>query len=323
MIKKDLLKGIASFLVIALSVLFLTNLTCAFDDNKEGRREKELQELQKQFQWWPTDATPGPVKDPERGGYWWWPTQPGEMEPWGNRGYVYLYKIIFDYKEEELPPAKPQELRPSLLIKNIIKNVKIYFDYDKTDLREDARVILKNATGTLKRNPEASILITGNCDQRGGEAYNEKLGRRRAESVKKFMLENGINATRIKIVSRGKLDAIAPITDLVGMQKDRNAQFMIAEVEEVMIPYPGKPQEVQAKPIEEGKFLIEKEEQIESEVQVSTKEYTVKKGDSLSKIAQEQLGNASRWKYLYELNKDRIKDPNKLKAGQKIIIPIE
>jgi nucleoid-associated protein YgaU len=137
------------------------------------------------------------------------------------------------------------------------------------------------------------------------------------------MFDNSISEERIRIVSRGKLDAIAPITDIVGMQKDRNAQFMIAEVEEVMIPYPGEPKEVEAKPIEEGKFLIEKEEKVESEIKVSTKEYVIKKGDTLSKIAQEQLGKAHRWKYLYELNKDKIKDPNKLRVGQKIIVPIE
>ena len=45
--------------------------------------------------------------------------------------------------------------------------------------------------------------------------------------------------------------------------------------------------------------------------------------DTLSKIAKEQLGAAHRWKYLYELNKDKINDPNKLKPGKKIIIPIE
>jgi len=242
--------------------------------------------------------------------------------PWGNRGYVYVYKIIFDYKQEELPPPKPKELRPSLLIKKIIKNVKIYFDYNKADLRDDAIKILKNAVSILNKNPETSILITGNCDIRGSETYNEKLGKQRAEAVKKFMLENGISENHIRIVSRGKLDAVAPITDLVGMQKDRNAQFMIAEVEEVMIPYEGKPPE-EAKPIEEGKFIEEKKENVESEMKVSTKEYTIQKNDSLWKIAKEELGSGHRWKYLYELNKDRIKNPNKLKAGQKIIIPIE
>lgn len=305
-------------------VFFASGYTFASDrQSREERRKQDLEELQKRFEWWPTDAKPGPVKDPERGGYWWWPTEPGKARPWGNRGYVYVYKIIFDYKEEELPPPKLQELRPSLLIKKIIKNVKIYFDYDKSTLRDDAIKILTSAVGTLKRNTESSILITGNCDRRGSEAYNEKLGRRRGDSVKKFMLENGIDEERIRIISKGKLDAVAPLTDLVGMQKDRNAQFVIAEVEEVMLPYPGEPQEPEAKPLEEGRFIIEKEEKVESEVKVSTREYIVQKGDTLWKIAQKELGSGHRWKYLYELNKDAIKDPNKLKPGKKIIIPVE
>jgi len=312
-------------LKISLSVfitLFLS--TSLFALNKEERRKKELDELQKEFSWWPTDAKPSPVKDDERGGYWWWPNQPGKIMPWGNRGYVYVYKIIFDYKTEELPPPKPKELRPSLLIKKIIKNVKIYFDYNKADLRDDAAKILENAISTLNKNPETSILITGNCDIRGSEAYNEKLGKRRGDEVKKFMLDNGVSESRIRIVSRGKLDAVAPISDLVGMQKDRNAQFMIAEVEEVMIPAPDLPQiQQEAKPLEEGKYIIEKEEHIESAVKVSQKEYIIQKGDSLWKIAEKEMGSGHRWKYLYELNKERIKNPNKLKAGQKIIIPIE
>jgi len=113
------------------------------------------------------------------------------------------------------------------------------------------------------------------------------------------------------------------MTDLMGMQKDRNAHFIIAEVEEVMIPYPGQPQELEAKPIEEGKFLIEKEEKIESAIKVSTKEYTIQKKDTLWKIAQKHLGSGHRWKYLYELNKDKINNPNKLKPGITITIPIE
>jgi len=310
------------FYIIVLMALFSCS-SPSYALNREEKRKQELDELQKRFQWWPTDAQPGPVKDEDRGGYWWWPKEPGQIAPWGNRGYVYVYKIIFDYQEEELPPPKPKELRPSLLIKKIIKNVKIYFDYDKADLREDAKRILTHAASTLKRNRESSILITGNCDIRGSEAYNEKLGRRRGEAVKNFMLNNEISEGRIRIISRGKLDAIAPIGDLMGMQKDRNAQFMIAEIEEVMLPYQGELDIPRVKKIEEGKFLIEENKKIESETRVQTKEYVVKKGDSLSKIAKEQLGAAHRWKYLYELNKDSIKSPDRLRVGQKIIIPIE
>ncbi|MCM8778612.1 MAG: OmpA family protein [Candidatus Omnitrophica bacterium] len=314
-------KGSIKLLLVILA-LSLTMENIIFASDNEERKKRELEELQKRFTWWPTDAKPAPVKDPERGGYWWWPTIPGEIRPWGNRGYVYVYKIIYDYKAEELPPPQPRELRPSLLIKRIIKNVKIYFDFDKSEIRGDAIPVLETAVRALKKNPQADILITGNCDIRGPEAYNLKLGRQRAEAVKRYMIEKGIADSRIRIVSRGKLDAVAPITDLVGMQKDRNAQFMVAEVEEIMLP---APEEIppSAKPIDETKFLEEERKVLEGEIRVSTREYTVKKGDTLWKIAQEQLGSGHRWKYLYELNKERIKDPSRLKPGLKIIIPVE
>lgn len=325
--KKKIIKTV--LFISAMAMIFSNTPGFSFSldlitkEEREEKRKEEMQEFQEEFRWWPTDATPGPVKDEDSGGYWWWPNTPGSMRPWGNRGYVYVYKIIFDYKEEELPAPKPQELRPSLLIRKIIKNVKVYFDYDKADLRDDAAEILESAVKTMKKNPEASILITGNCDIRGSEAYNTKLGKRRGEAVRDFMLKKNIPGERVLIVSRGKLDAVAPVTDLVGMQKDRNAQFMIAEVEEVMIPYTGEAKERGAIEVEEGKFFVEKEEDLESEVRVSTREYTIKKDDSLWKIAAKECGSGHRWKMLYELNKDRIKNPDKLKEGQKILIPVE
>lgn len=319
------LKVARGFILLILGGIFCLVCTFSYARTNPEKKEKELNDLQERFKWWPTDATPGPVKDEEKGGYWWWPTEPGTATPWGNRGYIYVYKIIFDYKEEELPPPKPKELRPSLLIKKIHKNVKIYFDYDSAVLRSDAKNILEGALKTLKKNPEADILITGNCDRRGSEAYNTQLGRNRALAVKNFMLDKGIFESRIRIISRGKLDAVAPVTDLVGMQKDRNAHFMIAEVEEVMIPYPEKIEEenLEVKPLQEGKYLLEKEEAVESAVKVSVRKYTIKKNDSLWSIAKEQLGSSYRWKYLYEFNKDKIKNPNKLEAGTVIDIPVE
>lgn len=311
---------VIKILLTFILCLFLADISLALD--RDERRAKDIEALQEKFSWWPTDAKPGPVKD-ERGGYWWWPTQPGSVGPlWGNRGYCFVYKVIFDYKEEELPPPKAKEMRPSLLIKKIIKNVKIYFDYNKYDIRDDAIPILEGAVKALNKNSKADILITGNCDRRGSESYNEKLGKKRAESVKDFLTEKGIPDSHIKIISQGKLNAVAPITDVIGMEKDRNAQFMIAEVEEVMIPYEGEvPPEAQK--VEESKFVEEEVAEVQTSTRASTKEYTVQKGDSLWKIAKKELNNGDRWKYLYELNKDKIKDPNKLKPGIKILIPVE
>ena len=52
-----------------------------------------------------------------------------------------------------------------------------------------------------------------------------------------------------------------------------------------------------------------------------TRDYTIKSGDSLSKIAKEFYGNAGDWQKIYQANKDKIKDPNLIHPGQKIIIP--
>lgn len=299
---------------------------------RDAKRAQEIKTSSEQFTWWPTDAKPSPVKD-ERGGYWWWPNQPGTVKDlWGNRGFIYVYKVIYDYMADDEavePPAAPAApvaepvKKPSLIIKKIIKNVKIYFDYNKADLRDDHMSILQKAIKALDRNLEASVLITGNCDARGSDEYNLKLGKKRGETVKQFFLDNGITEDRIKIVSRGKLDAVAPVSDLMGMQKDRNAQFMVAEVEEVMMATGEPPSEPDAKAVEDGKYLIEKNENVESGSKVSTKEYTIQPNDSLWKIAAKEMGNGNRWQYLYELNKDRIKNPNKLKKGTVIIIPIE
>jgi outer membrane protein OmpA-like peptidoglycan-associated protein len=306
-----------------LTVLFLTTiLGYGYAADTETKHKAEMDELQKKFHWWPTDAKPNPVKD-ERGGYWWWPKEKGTSGPlWGNRGYVYVYKIIYDYKEG-LPEPKPDEMRASLLVKKIHKNVKVYFDFDSAEVRQDGTVVLNEAVGILGKNPETDILITGNCDIRGSEKYNEKLGLRRGDAVKKFIVDKGIPESRVKIVSRGKLDAIAHVTDLAGMARDRNAQFMVAEVEEINIPYAGKVPEG-AQKTEEGKYIEEKSEVVESQpTKVTTKEYVIKKDDSLWKIAEKELGNGNRWKYLYEMNKDRIKNPKKLKAGTVIVIPVE
>ena len=313
------MKRFMSAILVCLFVI--VSIGYGYAAELEVKHKAEMDELQKKFHWWPTDAKPNPVKD-ERGGYWWWPKEKGTSGPlWGNRGYIYVYKIIYDYKEG-LPEPKKDELRASLLVKKIHKNVKVYFDFDKSDIREDAVPVLEQGVALLNKNPETDILITGNCDIRGSEKYNEKLGLRRGENVKKFIVDRGIPESRIKIVSRGKLDAIAYVKDLLGMAKDRNAQFMVAEVEEINIPYAGDLPEG-ATAIEEGKYVEEKQESVESEAKVSTKEYIIKQDDSLWKIARNQMGSGHRWKYLYELNKDRIKNPKKLKAGTKIIIPVE
>lgn len=118
----------------------------------------------------------------------------------------------------------------ALMLKTIHKNVRVYFDYDKADIRADARLVLDEAAELLENNPKAEVLITGHADIRGSEEYNLDLGQQRAKAVGQYLQATGIH-NRVRLLSRGELDALAPVSDEEGMQNDRNAHFVVAEVE--------------------------------------------------------------------------------------------
>ena len=80
----------------------------------------------------------------------------------------------------------------------------IYFDFDKSDLKPKARAILKKKAAFLRDNSSFRVLIAGNCDERGTEAYNLALGERRAHSAKKYLMALGISGDRISTVSYGE-----------------------------------------------------------------------------------------------------------------------
>jgi len=95
-------------------------------------------------------------------------------------------------KEEERAPAVAAGLQP------------IYFDFDRSFIRDDARSVMKANAEWLKANPKAKIRIEGNCDERGTKEYNQALGQRRASSAKKYLTDLGIAAKRISLISYGK-----------------------------------------------------------------------------------------------------------------------
>lgn len=306
-----------TYRLIALALFFLLAATgCAGLRPSERRTPEQMTEEKKafahRFSWWPTDAKPAPFEDKEKGGYWWWPSLPGEVHPWGNRGYVFIRKIIFD-----------EQGRPHLLIKRVVRNVKVYYDFDKSELRSDALPNLEDAVGVLKRDAALSLLLTGSADVRGTEQYNLKLAARRAASIRDYLIGKGVAEERIKILSRGELDAVAPVTDLVGMQKDRNVHFMVAEVEEIQIPESQMQAKGETSSQASDQTVIEEVTQIETPVRVATKEYVVQRNDSLWKVAQKVYGDGNQWRRLYEYNRERLHDSEKLKPGQTLEIPIE
>jgi peptidoglycan-associated lipoprotein len=103
----------------------------------------------------------------------------------------------------------------------------VHFAFDSAALSDEARQILHSKADYLRNSPGITITVEGHCDDRGTEAYNIALGERRAESVKNFLVDLGINANRLDVISYGEYRPIAMGQNEASWAKNRRAQFMI------------------------------------------------------------------------------------------------
>jgi peptidoglycan-associated lipoprotein len=104
------------------------------------------------------------------------------------------------------PPPKVEPKVPELTIDQIFaRDVRdAYFDFNKSDIRADARGALTQTGEFLKKYPQVKVTIEGHCDERGTREYNLALGERRATAVKRFLTDLGIDARRVSTISYGK-----------------------------------------------------------------------------------------------------------------------
>jgi len=118
-------------------------------------------------------------------------------------------------EEKVKEPEKPKELRFTT----------IYFDFDKSDIRGDQRSgMVKNAQ-LLQENKTAKIRIEGHCDERGTNEYNLALGQRRADAVKTFLVDYGIDSARISTISYGEERPVDSGHNENAWAKNRRAEF--------------------------------------------------------------------------------------------------
>ncbi len=80
----------------------------------------------------------------------------------------------------------------------------VFFGYDSWTITEEGRQALSRDADWIKSNPGAQVKIEGHCDERGTSAYNLVLGEKRAKSVRNYLVELGVAANRLSVVSYGK-----------------------------------------------------------------------------------------------------------------------
>jgi len=103
----------------------------------------------------------------------------------------------------------------------------IYFDFDKSAIRPDAREILKANAEIFTKNSAAKIVVEGYCDERGTAEYNMALGERRAQEAKQYLTNLGINASRMETISYGEERPLDPGQNEAAWAQNRRVQFLL------------------------------------------------------------------------------------------------
>lgn len=113
---------------------------------------------------------------------------------------------------------------------------KVYFDYDAADLSSDARTTLDAKLAIFRSNPGLRIRVAGHADERGSDEYNLALGQRRAVAVKRYLTDQGIDASRIDVVSYGEERPEVTDGSEEGFRMNRRAEFEITAGGETLVP---------------------------------------------------------------------------------------
>jgi peptidoglycan-associated lipoprotein len=103
----------------------------------------------------------------------------------------------------------------------------IYFDFDQSNIRPDAREILKANADILLKKGAAKIAIEGYCDERGTAEYNMALGERRAQEAKKYLINLGVKASQIKTISYGEERPLDAGHNEEAWANNRRAHFVV------------------------------------------------------------------------------------------------
>jgi peptidoglycan-associated lipoprotein len=135
--------------------------------------------------------------------------------------------VVEEEVKEEVVEKEEVVVAPVSKIPDAVMQEDIYFDFDKSTLTPAAQDNLMQKAEWLRENPDATVTIGGHCDNRGTPEYNLALGDRRAESAKAFLVDLGIDASRLTTISYGEERPVDPRNNEEAWAKNRRDHFEV------------------------------------------------------------------------------------------------
>jgi peptidoglycan-associated lipoprotein len=135
------------------------------------------------------------------------------------------------------PPPSAPKTTPSTAVDPVTMirqgSQDVYFDYDMSELREDARRALNVNADLLRRalaiNPNLTVVIEGHCDERGSSEYNLGLGDRRANAARDYLIQLGVPANNLRTISFGEERPVCTDPNEACYQRNRRAHLEPAQ----------------------------------------------------------------------------------------------
>jgi OOP family OmpA-OmpF porin len=141
-------------------------------------------------------------------------------------------------KEEKKPEVKKQDtvpatplvpaLGPDKPALRVTIQAEALFDFDKAVLRAEGKKTLDDEVVTkMKAHPEVEVLlVTGHADRIGSDKYNQKLSEKRANAVKTYLVEQGVEGNRIEAVGKGETEPVVDCNNVKGAEHRRNKKLV-------------------------------------------------------------------------------------------------
>jgi peptidoglycan-associated lipoprotein len=123
------------------------------------------------------------------------------------------------------PAAESEAAKLARMSQDLMKQ-SVYFDFDKYDVKPEFRSVVESEASFMKQASAYSMVLQGNCDERGSREYNIALGNKRAEAVRKQLSLLGIDAGRMETVSFGKEKPRATCHDESCWKENRRVDFV-------------------------------------------------------------------------------------------------
>jgi peptidoglycan-associated lipoprotein len=103
----------------------------------------------------------------------------------------------------------------------------VFFNYDSAELSSEAKVTLEENARWFRRYPDAGITVEGHCDERGTEEYNLALGDRRAQAATDYLVQMGVQSSRLEAISYGEERPFVSGHAESAWAKNRRAHFVV------------------------------------------------------------------------------------------------